>query len=780
MKKRRFFWTAFLLTGALLLPVFSMDVMATEVVSEAEEVSAAESAGAEETTETTESADAVEDIGAVEDIDAGKNNAAAPTGRLVSIPLFNEPQSLRLPRNITSFWFRIPSGTVFGDQCSVTLVMSAAETLLEDYSTVTLFLDNVQLATASIVDIIENKGGEWTVSIPVEHLKTDGSLNELRIVTAQRSILGECADIDNPANWVRLEKSSRLNLEVLQMGEPLLGDVLPYMFDGIDQHNQTRAEFILPQGSDNNVRSAMLNVAFAIGAAFPAKDTVQFAVSEDSSAGAESNRIYIGLGSQLPQEMAPAPAVAEENGYLSVARNNDYNDLFLYGVKPTGLAKASAFFTHSEYLTQLSGTSADISTDLQGLDKQVDKHEDGYYTLADFGYSTINLAGAFHQEITYTIEQPQSIRSGSDSYVEIHFRHSTALVADTSLLTVYINDVAINSIQLSDSNSQGGVVRAKIPADALDKSAINIKVDCYNYLGKVDCSKDYYDTAWTVIDEDSVVYFEPGSNSIAPTVRQFPVFDADTGEAAPQAILLMPEAASKTMVEAATVLVCRAGQNSGLAYRWDYTSSLNDKSKEAADLLIMGSNSNVVIPSEVAQLLHILPQNGGFELSGTSHVSAEALQDKIVIQVVRSPWNFYRKVYVVTFPDGMEKSLKQFVSERSNLNELDGAAVLIDAAGTVTAIESDSIKEPDKVPVSMERAVGRLVRITGIPRIGLLIIALLVLVIVVVMIRASRNRRRFEDARKKMDIINADAGKMTEDKPDDPEEDDFDLDKDVR
>ncbi len=736
MKKRRFFWIAFLLAGVLLLPVFSTDVMA-----------------------------------------AGKD-AATPTGRLMSVPLFMEPQSLRLPRNITSFWFRIPSGTVFGDACSLTLEMSATETLLEDYSTVTLFLDNVQLATASIVDIIENKGGEWTVPIPVEHLKIDGSLNELRIVTAQRSILGECADIDNPANWVRLEKSSRLNLEVLQMGEPLLGDVLPYMFDGIDQHNQTRAEFILPQGGDNSVRSAMLNVASAIGAAFPAKDTVRFTISESSSMEAESNRVYIGLGSQLPQEMAPAPTVVEENGYLSIARNNDHNDLFLYGAKPVGLAKASAFFTHSEYLAQLSGTSAAISTDLQGLEKQINKHEDGYYVFENFGYRTINLAGAFHQETTYTIEQPQSIRSGPDSYVEIHFRHSTALQADTSLLTVYINDIAINSIQLSDSNAQGGVVRARIPADALDRSTINIKVDCYNYLGKVDCSKDYYDTAWTVIDEDSVVYFEPGSNSIAPTVRQFPVFDADTGDAAPQAVLLMPEAASKTMVEAATAVVCRAGQNSGVAYRWNYTSSLSDINKEAADLLIMGSNSDVVIPSEVAQLLHILPQNDGFELSGTSLISAEALQDKIVVQVVRSPWNFYRKAYVVTFPAGMEKTLKQFVSERGSLNELDGAIALVDATGTVTVIEGDSIEKSDKVPLNMERAIGRLVRLTGIPRVGLLIIALLVLVIVIVMIRASRNRGRFEDAKKKMDIINADAGKTPENTPDEP--DDFDLDKGVR
>ncbi len=772
MKKRRFSWLAFLLAVTLLLPTLSVGVGAAEIVDTAQGV------GATAYVDAAQSADAIENVDAEQDT-AIEEDAAAPIS-LVSVPLFAEPQSLNLPRNISSFWFRIPSGTTLGDQCGLTLILSATETLLEDYSTITLQLNNVYLSTASIIDILENRAGSWTVPIPAARLKTDGSLNELRIVTAQRSILGDCADIDNPANWVRLEKSSRLNLDVLQLGEPLLGDTLPYMFDQVGQHNQTRAEFILPQRSDESVRSAMLNVASAIGAVFPAKDTVNFNVSQDVSAGVESNRIYIGLGSQLPAEMALAPTVAEENGYLSIVRNSDYNDLFLYGAQPAGLAKASAFFTHPEYLAQLSGKSAAISTNLLGLNKPANKHEDGYYTLADFGYGTASLAGAFHQSITYTIKQPHSIRSGPDSYVEIHFRHSTALVADTSTLTVYINDVAINSIQLSSSNAREGSVRAKIPANALDRSAINIRVECYNYLGKLDCSKDYYDTAWTVIDAASVIYFEPGISSIAPTVQQFPFFDAGLGETAPQALLLLPQSAPQALVEAATSLVCRAGQNSGTTHRWDYAGSLTDKNKEALDLLIMGSNSGVVIPSEIAQQLHILPKDGGFALSGTAPVSAEALQDKIVVQVVRSPWNFYRKAYVVTFPDGMEAHLKQFVSERSNLNRLDGAIALIDAAGTVTVIEDDTVQMSDKVPFSIDRAIGRLVRLTGIPRIGLLIIALLVLMVVILIIRASRNRRRFEDAKKKMEIINADAGKTPEDVADEADLDDFVQDEDIR
>ena len=157
--------------------------------------------------------------------------------------------------------------------------MTAAETLIDDRSTVTLFLGNQQIATVRILDIVKKRGGMWVVPIPAKSLKTDGTLNELRIVTAQRTILGDCADIDNPANWVRLETTSRLNLDVLRMGDPVLGTALPYMFDKVNQGDRLAAEFILPSGENSDVRSAMLTAASAIGAAYPSKSTVGFVVS---------------------------------------------------------------------------------------------------------------------------------------------------------------------------------------------------------------------------------------------------------------------------------------------------------------------------------------------------------------------------------------------------------------------------------------------------------------------------------------------------------------------
>lgn len=725
MKKKQYFWIAPVLAIVIILSGIPMTAHATEV------------------------------------------SAAQPAGEMVDVPLFSRPQSMRLPHNTASFWFMIPNGTRLGDKCGMTLRMAVTGTLDSDRSSVTLLVNDVQISSAPLLDVMNNENGSWTVSIPAQRLKTDGTLNELRIVTAQRSILGDCADIDNPSNWVTLKESSRLHLDVLSMGEPELGTSVPYFFNRVDQGNQISAEFVLPSREDQSSRSSMLTIASGIGASYPSKDKIDFTVSQGAAAGQKANRIFVGYGSLQPQSSAAVPSLSQNQGYLAVSRTNAGNDLVVSGADAEGLAKATAFFTSLKDLAQLSGKSAVISTDLRGRAAQgFSKREDGFYTLSDFGYDTMNLAGAFHQQTAYTLKQPEAIRSGGDSYVEIHFRHSKALVADSSLLTVLINDVAVNSIQLSDSNADKGTIKAKIPADALDGSTIRVRVECYNYLGKIDCSKDYYDTAWTVIDKNSVVYFEPGDAGIPPTAAQFPLFDPQASDSAGMAILAMPADASKSLWEAAGTLSCRAGQNAGAAYRWETAADLESApDKATSDILILGSNDKVRIPQDIAKQLQAVPKgNGGFTIAESASVTGEALRNKIVVQAIRSPWNFSKKVYVLTYPSNMEDQLKRFASARGTMDTLSGEMALIDSHNRVTAIGGTSAENTEQLPLTADRVIGKIVRATGISRVGLLVIGVCILIILLLIVKVLRNRKRFDDARHKMEKINSNVGREQTDK----------------
>ena len=144
---------------------------------------------------------------------AETEKAGAETYRIL---LFSEPQSIKLPKATTSYWFQVPEGSRV-EKAKLSLVLLTSDTLLEDYSTATVEINGVTIASVNLQEM--KKTGKtvlWEVEIPASQLKTDGSLNQLSIITAQRSILGDCADIDNPANWLTLDNESAHYLTPLQ------------------------------------------------------------------------------------------------------------------------------------------------------------------------------------------------------------------------------------------------------------------------------------------------------------------------------------------------------------------------------------------------------------------------------------------------------------------------------------------------------------------------------------------------------------------------------------
>lgn len=693
---------------------------------------------------------------------AGDNAAETASRAVTSVSLFSEPQSLKLPRNSRSFWFYMPAETALGENSALSLHLRVTGTLLPEYSSVTLAVNGVEIASSPLADITGD--GVWTVPIPAARFKTDGSLNELTIFTVQRSVAGDCADIDNPANWVTLETGSRLELDILQLGGLNLANALSYLFNGPEQSNQTTAEFILPGEAGPDALSAMFTLASAIGAAYPAKDSVQFAVSRDTSSGAEKNRIFVSGNASGSASGITPPDLTAGDGYAAVSQADGFSNLLVSGADAAGLGKAAAFFTSGAF-SQLSGTAAVLTTDLRNERRPSGfaKQEDGFYTLADFGYDTVQIAGAFHQETVYTLRQPEGIRGGPDSYLELHFRHAKTLLADHSLLTVLINDEPVGSIQLSASNAEDGMLRVKIPAQALESDAIRVQLECYHSLGKIDCSKDYYDTAWTAIDADSVIYWQPGSESLRPTLRQFPLWNppADGTEgSAPAVLVSLPTDASPVLLASAAALAYRSGQNSGAAGRWEYAQEITEQNGKPADLLLINHGEAGAVPAEIAERLPIVPQGDGQFTISDSAVTAEALRDKILVQVIRSPWDFSRRAYVVTCPPSMEDVLKQFAADSRQLSRLSSSAALIDSTGTVInlALSDEAADQPALTP---SRLIGRIVRATGIPRFGLLIILLCLLIILFLMVKVLSNRRRFTDAKARMETLNTGTGKYS-------------------
>ena len=140
----------------------------------------------------------------------------------------------------------------------------------------------------------------------------------------------------------------------------------------------------------------------------------------------------------------------------------------------------------------------------------------------------------------------------------------------------------------------------------------------------------------------------------------------------------------------------------------------------------------------------------------------EALSDKIIVQSVRSPYDYRHVVYVIIWPDASyEQALLEFASDKKSTYQLSGQLTLIGNDGAVSmnaAAEAEAA-----IPFSPQLVINKLVRRTGIPQIGLGIILVLIIIIFLI-IRASRKKDRFAAAQAKMAETNADNTNEEEEK----------------
>ena len=672
------------------------------------------------------------------------------------IPLFREPQAIKLPKATTSYWFQLPEG-VRVEKVSLSLVLLTSDTLLEDYSTATAELNGTAVASVNLQDLKESSGTVWETELPVSLLKTDGSLNELSIITAQRSILGDCADIDNPANWLILGDESALFLTFRQADTCLLSNLYPFLFNRVELGNELNASLVLADSERDTEAAAALTVASAIGASYPYKDIGSLTISVRP--GTTGNRFIIDANSE-------SPSLVDGEGALSASQEEGFAVRVSGGGKD-GLAKAVRVLTDNALLSQFTTDSAVIRTDPGPRSAALAAREDGLYTLEDFGYKDVNLAGAFHQQTYFTVRQPDGVLGGAGSYFEIHFRHSDALVSDTSLLTVLFDGVPASSIQLSRSNVDGGKLRVAIPGEVLAKGSFEIGVDVYNYLGKIDCSKDWYDVAWTAVAKNSVVYLEPGDNTLVPSLSRFPTLWGN------ETVVCLPENTSDTVLQAMASLAALNGQNTQSVTDYRIVHDFTGQDVQNVNIILAGARDGIVLPEKIADALYVLPGKSGYTVKENVGTLPEALEDKIILQAVRSPYNFRKTVYVILWTDAaQEEKLADLFLDKERLDSLRGELALL-GKGAAVCLNAAHTWEAS-IPLSPETLMAKAVRITGISRLGLILIAVLVLLILILIIRQVRMRNRFAKAKARMEQQNNDTIKEGSEAKRDP--DDFDND----
>jgi hypothetical protein len=628
---------------------------------------------------------------------ASAADANSPAAVPRNIMLFNEDQKFDQPKNSVSYWFNIPSGAELAD-CYVNLHISFSDTLIANRSNLSLTVNDSPIDTKWINDLKSPATNWWKVTIPPTILKVN-AINEIKIQSNQRSIEGDCADIDNESNWMIIHKDSELGITVNKYADALLSNMLPIYGDNLLNKYTIASDFVLAKMEDKDSLSSLLKLSSSIGKIYSDKNDLDYNVTAGSSDNNSlKSKIFIGPISDWAtstQLNLPTPKLGPAQGFISIrsqptsgttpSSGNDrtsFNTL-ITGNDPEGLNKAINFLASKQLMDQVKSNSLLINSDAPIERVPFAEKQDGLYKFSDFGYGNLNLAGAFHQKTYLTFVQPQGIQSANGSYLNIKFNHSKVLVSDRSIMTVYVNGIAANSVKLSAANAEDGTLKVVIPEEALKSSVINVGIECYNYLGVIDCSKDYDESAWTAVSQDSEICLLPGNAVILPSLSSFPYIYTKQEKDVPQVVLGLPNPLNRLLLEAAALIATRAGQSTGETLNWNLIGSGNTLTpeQEKMDIVYLGSYKNINLPQSVKNQLYVASSGDGtFNIKAGLKLQPETLQNKVLIQVVRSPWVATKRLYVISYDnDNNLNTLKKLLSGGDLLHQMTGEIAVVDA-----------------------------------------------------------------------------------------------------
>lgn len=608
----------------------------------------------------------------------GQSGEAAPgqPADSYTLRLFTEDTVLRNPNASVSGYFEKHPGSNIVGPVILDLWYSYSPTTRPDISTITILVNGVPV-TSRILEIQKAPMVNWQVPLPPDRFRS--GTNEISVAVVHRTIDGLCRDIDNSANWFIIRPDTRISFRVSHSPYNLSSYPRPFLDDYLASKINT--VFYLPNDPDHDTLAGLLNLAANWGARGLAGVPQRLEVRIGEPGQVPANEVVLGLTSKwFPGENLPNDA-----SILTLAGlPNGYSRLLITGGSSNSVVEAMDALSRPQLLKTFFGKQMVLASPLpSGTVKAANlvKGKKGLYTLVDLGYQEdIAVTGAFHQETILNIPRPPNYKIGDGSYIELHFHHSKILDPNKSAVTIYINDIPIRATALIAENAEKGILKVPIPVSELNKPLWRVRFGFYHDLGIVDCSKRYDEVAWSVIEKETTIFFEPGQHERIPAWEDFPNSFFVSPNGVINLTMLLPENPTQEEISVAFKLAYYIGQQnkSKIAWQVQTLSSFDDK-KALGTVIALGRNGDASQWSALKKYLSVFPEdNGGYHVAPWLEAIPSAMNDLDICQVGKIDSERLLYTFMYSCPERMNDLLYYTLLEGSILT---GQLTLIDVHG---------------------------------------------------------------------------------------------------
>lgn len=646
---------------------------------------------------------------------------------------------------------------------SIDVSYSHSSTLHPDYSTLTVLLDDIPIASTAL-DHSNLKVSDWKIDISSFDLEP--GFHKLSFWAKMKVNAAVCEDPQNSSAWLTISKSTRINLKIADIGSEADLTIYPspFLARGSDSPVQTvlvvpdnieQSEFkaaarlsqFLASNSPNGLLQTPIYTESEVTDATLVRSSAIWIGSKDRWSG-QGRRAIDAFAASLPNGDALA-----QQGVIGIAQspwNPARTTLIITGDGDKPVIGAEILTTGSLY-KQLQGNYSEIPEHLPATVDVADGTSDETYVLTfeNLGYGNLVTEDVLQggSSIYYAIPNNWDLNSGATLHLK--YKHSKSILYNKSVMKVLLNGTPVQSVNLLERTSDGGEIDIRLDPSVIGSSrGLNIEVR-FQFVNptsgsnepeqNTQCSSENLMGDWALVDKTSYFRFTPDKRQNY-NLDSLP-FPFVSGNEWRDTLIVMGGKTTKELVAAMTLL-----SRTGTLISRQSDIVLADSSDP--NIQSMLANCNVIYVGESSALPASLNgfsssyvkfgEQGVVSQSDLVPILTEVSQDAAVMQLTDSPVSPDRSVLLVTSTGAKQLTyLGRALSDPAASGSINGRIVVIDSRNQVHTFSATADKRDPEVPVVKKELIAR-----ELPYGKYAFLAVLVVVIAALLLYARNVRRK--------------------------------------
>ena len=550
-----------------------------------------------------------------------------------------------------------------------------------------------------------NNGREQIVYVPIPLEMLRSGYNSFGVTGYVRIYDDEgCIDDLTGANWVRLEKSSfvEVGYDVTDPENKIAQ--YPYPFLSTTDEDGSETAVMTSDAVNESELSAALLLRADLSAETDKKDDITLTTAKN--AAKYQKKILVSLlddlsdtyRAQLPKD---AGNLSDRAVIVNFGKGDD-RTMLIVSANGDCLTEAARLLVDDTRVTQESGTTAYVAKDAsqQMLDAIAYSDENATYTLSSLAGGGLSYVGPFHQKQTVYLPFSGGYVLSGTGKIDLTFRYSENLDFDRSLITVYWGDTPVASKKLTKENAAGDTMSFSLPADVIGATAGSIQIVFDLELPDLFCTPRMDEMPWAYVAGTSTFYLPVGKTGTLSFDDQPAPFEMSNRFN--EVTVVIPDNISETELNTLGQVTALYGVNIS-AYGSIETVRAKDFHGDTTDrnLIVLGTfNDNSLLQQLNDDLSFKYTENGSrFADNDSQLFSADYAARLGVMQLLPSPYGEDRALLAVcAVDDDSMAQIKDYLQEDENTWKLTDDAVLFDADGeirTYKLLKEEESRTPD-------------------------------------------------------------------------------------